>query len=78
MLYHLSTESMADNARSFVLPFALSAVCIFFLNKLTDFRKFYVSGVQCSSMCAFIFFGMNGLYGHGLIYMQTMGSICIL
>ena len=55
MLYPRSTESMADNSPSFVLPFAISAMCIFFLNKLTDYRKFYVSGVQCSSMCAFIF-----------------------
>ena len=55
MLYPRSTESMADNARSFVLPFAISAICIFFLNKLTNFRKFYVSGVQCSTMCVFIF-----------------------
>ena len=55
MLYPRSTQSMADNARSFVLPFAIFAICIFFLNKLTDFRTFYVFGVRCSTMCAFFF-----------------------
>ena len=73
MSYPHSTGSMADNASSFVHPFAISAISIPFLNKLRDFKMFDVSSVQC-----IYFFCMNGLYGDGLIYMQTLGSLCIL
>ena len=71
MLYPRSTGSMADKTCSFVLPFATFAICIFFIKHSDRFKKCYVSGVQCSTMCVFSFC-MNGLYGDGLMYMQTM------
>ena len=55
MLYPRSTGSMADNACSFVLPLAIFAICILFLNTVKDFKN--VMSPLCSvAPCVYLFF----------------------